>query len=193
MPGLCIRIRGRTASWHIITRSQSIRIAGIDELSLRVARERARDVLSEKKPPLKRAVAALLEAGIPPVDANLIARGLPIDPTDTWVSTWTWNDAMSKFLAQKWETQRFRWARQYKKYAEDDAFFPVQLQALSKLTYAKLDLIRQNVREIYPLSKAKRIIASAITLFRTIRRVRLLEDDADALHAVEHELDPQSL
>jgi hypothetical protein len=124
VPGLCIRIRGRTASWHIMTRSQSIRLAGIEELSLRAARDRARDVLNERKPPLKRAVAALLEAGIPPVDANLIARGIPIDPTDVWVGTWTWNDAMSRFLTQKWATQRIRWAKQYKKYAEDDVFSP---------------------------------------------------------------------
>jgi len=101
VPGLCIRVRGRTASWHIMTRAQSIRLAAIDELSLKAARERARDVLSEKKPPLKRAVAALMEAGIGPVDANLLARGVPIDPQDKWVGTWSWDDAMEKFLVQR--------------------------------------------------------------------------------------------
>jgi hypothetical protein len=106
VPGFFIRIRGRTASWHIMTRSHSIRLAGIDELSLKTARERARDVLNENRPPLKRAVAALLEAGIPPVDANLIARGLPIDPQDKWVDTWTWNDALTHFLDQKLSERR---------------------------------------------------------------------------------------
>jgi integrase len=164
VPGLCIRIRGRTASWQIMTRSQSIRLAGVEELSVRDARDRAREVLQEKKPHLKRAVAAMLEAGIPPVDANLIARGLPIDPTDKWVDTWTWNDAMEKFLLQKQEAQRIGWFRQYKKFAQDDAFFPVQYQALAKLTYGKLDLIRQEVRENYPPSRAKRVMAAAIEL-----------------------------
>jgi hypothetical protein len=50
---------------------------------------------------------------------------------------------MEKFLADKQNEHSARWFRQYKKYAEDDLFFPVQFQALAKLAYAKLDLIRQ--------------------------------------------------
>jgi hypothetical protein len=182
VPGLCIRIRGRTASWHIMTRSQSIRLAAIDELSLKTARERARDVLNENRPPLKRAVAALLEAGIPPVDANLIARGLPIDPQDKWVDTWTWNDAMTRFLDQKLSEQSPRWFRQYKKHAEDDAFFPVRFQPLAKLAYAKLDLIRQESRQIYRPSKAKRVMAAAIDMLDWVWAEHRTEGGLDRLN-----------
>ena len=164
VPGLCIRVRGRTASWHVMTRSQSIRLAAVDELSLKAARERARDVLSDNTPQLRRAVAVLLDVGISPVDAKLIARGLPIDPQDKWVDTWTWNDAMSRFLCEKEKELSKRWFRLYKKYAEDDVFFPVQFQALAKLNYPKLDLIRQDARKNYRSSRAKRIMAAAIDM-----------------------------
>jgi hypothetical protein len=164
VPGLCIRVRGRTATWHIMTRSQSIRVAGIEELSVKEARERARHILSDNKPPLKRAVAAMMEAGISVVDANLIARGIPIDPTDRWVDTWTWEHAMSKFLQEKQKRLRLRWYVQYKRLAEDDVFFPVQYQALSKLIYPKLDLIRIDVRKDYAPSRAKRVMEIAIEM-----------------------------
>jgi len=164
VPGLCIRVRGRNATWHIMNRSQSIRLGGIEELSVKEARERARDVLSENKPPLKRAVAAMMEAGISVVDANLIARGIPIDPTDRWVDTWTWEQAMAKFLVEKQKDLRPNWYRQYRKLAEDDVFFPVQYQALSKLVYPKLDLIRIEVRNDYPPSRAKRVMEIAIEM-----------------------------
>lgn len=164
VPGLCIRVRGRNASWHVMTRSQSLRLAAIDELSLKAARERARDVLSDNTPQLRRAVAVLLDAGIAPVDAKLIARGLPIDPQDKWVDGWTWNDAMSAFLREKQKELSARWLKMYKKYAEDDVLFPVQFQPLAKLNYAKLDLIRQEARRIYRPSRAKRIMAAAIDM-----------------------------
>ncbi len=164
VPGLCIRVRGRNATWHTMTRSQSIRLAGVEELSVKEARERARDVLSENKPPLKRAVAAMMEAGVSVVDANLIARGIPIDPSDKWVDTWTWEQAMTKFLEEKQTTLRLSWYKQYRQIAEDDAFFPVQYQALSKLVYPKLDLIRVEVRRDYVPSRAKRVMAIAIEM-----------------------------
>ena len=164
VPGLCIRVRGRTASWQVMTRSQSIRLAAIDELSLKAARERARDVLSDNTPQKRRAVAVLLDVGISPVDAMLLARGLPIDPQDKWVDTWTWNDAMSKFLDEKEKELSKRWFKMYKKYAEDNVLFPVQFQALAKLNYAKLDLIRQEARKNYRPSRAKRIMAAAIDM-----------------------------
>jgi hypothetical protein len=163
-PGLCIRVRGHRATWHVMTRSNSIRLADIEDLSLKAARERARDVLADNKPQLKRAVAAMMEAGISVVDANLIARGIPIDPTDRWVDTWTWETAMSKFLNEKQDALRFSWYRQYSKLARDDVFFQVEYQALSKLIYPKLDLIRIQVRKDYKPSRAKRIMEIAIEM-----------------------------
>ena len=71
---------------------------------------------------------------------------------------------MTRFLDQKLNEQSIRWFRQYKKYAEDDVFFPVQFQPLAKLAYAKLDLIRQESRQLYRPSKAKRVMAAAIDM-----------------------------
>jgi integrase len=164
VPGLCIRIRGRSAAWHLMTRTQSIRLAAVDELSVKDARDRARSVLQEKKPKIKRAVAAMLEAGIPPVDANLIARGIPIDPTDKWVGTWTWSKAMDEFLVTKAEELSPNWYRQFKQFARDDVFFPLEERALAKLEFAHLDAIRQEVRADYSATRASRVMSAAIDM-----------------------------
>jgi hypothetical protein len=142
VPGLCLRIRGRSASWHLMTRAQSLRLANADDLSVKEARERARSVVQETKPQIKRAVAVMLEAGIPSIDANLIARGLPIDPTDKWVGTWTWSKAMGEFLVAKAEELSPNWFRQFKRFAKDDVFFPLEERAIAKMEFAHLDAIR---------------------------------------------------
>ncbi|HXZ16620.1 MAG TPA: tyrosine-type recombinase/integrase, partial [Roseiarcus sp.] len=164
VPGLCIRIRGRSAAWHLMTRTQSIRLAAVDELSVKDARERARSVLQETKPKIKRAVAAMLEAGIPPVDANLIARGIPIDPTDKWVGTWTWSKGMGEFLVTKAEELSPNWFRQFRRFALDDVFFPLEARALAKLEFAHLDAIRQEVRTTYSATRASRVMSAAIDM-----------------------------
>ncbi len=164
VPGLCIRIRGRSAAWHLMTRTQSIQLAAIDELSVKEARERARSVFQETKPKIKRAVAAMLEAGIPPVDANLIARGIPIDPTDKWVGTWAWSKAMGEFLVTKAEELSPNWFRQFRGFARDNVFFPLEERALAKLEFAHLDAIRQEVRATYSATRASRVMSAAIDM-----------------------------
>ena len=164
VPGLCIRIRGRSAAWHLMTRTQSIRLAAIDELSVKDARERARSVLQETKPKIKRAVAAMLGAGIPPVDANLIARGIPIDPTDKWVGTWTWSKAMSEFLVTKATELSPNWLRQFRGLARDDVFFRLEERPLAKLEFAHLDAVRQEVRTTYSAIRASRVMSAAIEM-----------------------------
>ena len=164
VPGLCLRIRGRSASWHLMTRAQSLRLASADELSVKEARERARSVVQETKPKIKRAVAVMLEAGIPPIDANLIARGLPIDPTDKWVGTWNWSKAMGEFLVTKAEELSPNWFRQFRRFARDDVFFPFEERPLAKLEFAHLDALRQEVRANYSTTRARRVMAAAIEM-----------------------------
>jgi integrase len=164
VPGLCLRIRGRSASWHLMTRAQSLRLANADDLSVKEARERARSVVQETKPQIKRAVAVMLEAGIPSIDANLIARGLPIDPTDKWVGTWTWSKAMGEFLVAKAEELSPNWFRQFKRFAKDDVFFPLEERAIAKMEFAHLDAIRQEVRASYSATRARRVMAAAIEM-----------------------------
>lgn len=164
VPGLCVRVRGHTATWTLMTRTQSIKLADLEDLSLRAARDRAREVLRATTPPVKRAVAALRDVGIGEVDANLLARGLPIDPTDKFIDAWTWETAMDKFLEVKIAELTPKWFKQYKSYAKDGEFFPVEFRALPTIDYPVLDLVRQNLRSVYKPTRVLRMMEAAVEM-----------------------------
>lgn len=143
-----------------MTREQSIQIGDAEELSVKEARERARDILHEKRPAVRKAVATRAKIGINPIDSGLMARGIPIDPTDKYVDHWTWEKGMDVMLSNKQPVVSTRWAAQLKKLARDDIFFPVEFRALSMLDYAQLDLIRKEARLTYSKTRAAQVIGA---------------------------------
>jgi integrase len=162
--GLCIRVRGKRAVWALMTRAQSIPIGDAEELSVKEARERARYILHEKRPAVRDAVATLIKVGINPIDAGLMARGIPIDPTDKFVDHWTWKKGMDAFLVHKLPSLSARWRKQVKKFARDNVFFPAEFRPLSKLDYAQLDLIRKDARATYSKTRAAQVISVGIQM-----------------------------
>jgi integrase len=162
--GLCIRVRGKRAIWAVMTREQSIQIGDAEVMSVKDARERAREVLAERKPQIRKAVATLTQVGINSVDASLLARGLPIDPTDKWVDHWTWEDGMKAFLEWKLPQLSPRWAHQFNAKAKDNIFFPVEFRALSKIGYPEIDMIRAEARATYPEAKAAAVMSAGLQM-----------------------------
>jgi integrase len=181
--GLCLRVRGKRATWALMTRSQSINLGDADDMSVKDARERARDILNERRPVLRKAVATLTKAGINPIDAGLLARGVPIDPTDRYVEHWTWQQGMDAFLEVKLPKLAPRWATQFKKYARDDVFFPLEYRAISTIKYPQLDLIRAEIRKTYTEAKAHAVMSAGLQMMNYIWKEHRTQAGLADLHA----------